>query len=204
MYQSHHSLRLITAASLLALGACSQPAPAPLVEGSWTLDSTASDLSFVTVKAGNVGEAHGFKGLSGSVTPEGLATLAVDLATVDTGVDIRDERMRDVLFEVGTHPQAKVSAQLDPASLSALAVGESKTMPVKATLDLHGTSSEIETQLDVVRTGADTVLVITTRPIILDATAFGLGEGVEKLRNLAQLPAISTAVPVTFRLTYSR
>ncbi|MCP5395347.1 MAG: YceI family protein [Sphingomonadaceae bacterium] len=200
----NQSLRAFAAVSLLTLGACSQPAPAPLAEGSWTLDGANSDLSFVTVKAGNIGEAHGFKGLGGAVTPEGAATLTIDLATVDTDVEIRDERMRDVLFQVGTHPEAKVTAQIDPASIGELAVGQSKAVPVTATVELHGVSSDIETTLDVTRAGPDTVLVTTPRPIILDAAAFGLGEGMEALRNLAQLPAISTAVPVTFSLTYTR
>lgn len=192
-----------SAAALLLLAACSQ-APAPLAQGSWTLDPARSELSFVTVKAGTVAEAHSFGKLAGSVGPDGAAVLDIDLASVATGVDIRDQRMRDVLFETATYPKASVSAKLDPAAFAQLGVGESKTVPITATLDLHGMKEAVDTKLTVTRAGPDMVLVTTTRPIIVDAASFGLGEGVEKLRELASLPAIAPAVPVSFTLTYTR
>ena len=192
----------ISGLALLAAASCTQPAP--LTEGSWTLDNTASSLSFVTVKAGDVGEAHVFKALDGSVAPDGAASLTIDLASVDTEVEIRDQRMRDVLFEVGAYPKAKVSVQLDPTGIAKLNVGESVTQDLSATLDLHGVASEVSAKVRVVRSGADQVLVSTTRPIMLDAGSLGLAGGVEKLRDLAGLPAISNAVPVSFSITFRR
>ncbi len=196
-------IRLATAAlAMVAASACSQPAP--LDEGSWSLDNAQSSLSFATVKAGNVGEAHAFKTLGGLISPDGKATLNIDLASVDTGIEIRDQRMRDVLFEVGAYPQAEVKVQLDPASLASLKAGESKLQDITATLNLHGATSEVAANVRVVRTGADTVLVATTRPIMLDADSLGLGDGVEQLRELAGLPEISHAVPVSFAITFRR
>ncbi len=196
-------IRLATAAlAMVAASACSQPAP--LDEGSWSLDNAQSSLSFATVKAGNVGEAHAFKTLGGLISPDGKAKLNIDLASVDSGIEIRDQRMRDVLFEVGAYPQAEVTVQLDPASLASLKAGESKLQDITATLNLHGATSEVAANVRVVRTGADTVLVATTRPIMLDADSLGLGDGVEQLRELAGLPEISHAVPVSFAITFRR
>lgn len=188
--------------ALISASACSQPAP--LTEGDWKLDNAASSLSFVTVKARNVGEAHAFKALEGSVSPDGKAELVVDLASVDTGIEIRDQRMREVLFDVGAYPKANVTAQIDPAVFANLAVGDSVTQDTTATLDLYGATSEVNATVRVVRTGADTVLVTTTRPIVLDAGGLGLADGVEQLRELAGLPAISHAVPVSFAITFRR
>ncbi len=65
----------------------------------WTLDNTDSRLSFVTVKAQNVAEVHSFTQLSGEVDSTGIATVTIQLASVDTLIEIRDERMREVLFQ---------------------------------------------------------------------------------------------------------
>lgn len=186
----------------VAVSACSQPAP--LAEGNWTLDNATSSLSFVTIKAANVGEAHVFKSLGGSVAPDGKAQLTIDLASVDTGVEIRDERLREVLFEVGAYPSAKVATQLDPASFAKLAPGDSVEQEIAGSLDLHGVTSEVSAKVRVVRVGADEVFVTTTRPIMLDADSLGLTGGVEKLRELAGLPVISHAVPVSFAITFRR
>lgn len=193
---------VIAGIALIAGAACSQPAP--LGAGSWEVDDSDSTLSFVTIKNGNVGEAHVFKKLGGSVSPDGTASLTIDLASVDTGIEIRDQRMRDVLFEIGAYPRAEVSTKVDPASLTNLAVGQSVTQDLAATLDLHGIKSEVEANVRILRTGADSVLVTTTRPMILDAEPLGLVDGVEKLRELAGLTAISSAVPVSFAIIFHR
>lgn len=199
-------IRTLVLLSAIALGACtpgSDTAATPLPDGTWQLAADQSNVAFVTVKAGNVGEAHRFSKLGGTVSPDGAVALTIDLASVQTGVDVRDQRMRDMLFEVANTPQAKLSAKIDPASLRALKPGERKAMGVPVTVDLHGTTNTIEAQLMVTRLDGDSVLVETSAPLIIDAATVGLGEGVEKLRAIANLPAISTAVPVTASLVFT-
>ena len=58
--------------------------------------------------------------------------------------------------------------------------------------------------LEVTRIANDKVVVATTEPIILDANSFDLGDGLAQLRELASLPSISTAVPVTFSFSFER
>lgn len=199
------SLVPVSALSLaLVLAACSggDKAEAPLPEGAWQLAADQSNVAFVSVKAGNVGEAHSFKTLSGSVEPDGTVAVAIDLASVDTGIDVRNQRMRDMLFEVANFPDAKLTAKIDPNAVKALKPGERKMMTVPVTVDLHGTTNSIEAALNVTRIGEDSVLVETAKPLIIDASAVGLEAGVEKLREVAKLPAISPAVPVTASLVF--
>lgn len=199
-------MRILATAALaatLGLAACSS-APegdAPLA-GSWTLDSGESHLAFVSVKAGQVAEAHSFPGLSGSVSEAGQAELSIDLASVDTAIDIRNERMRDMLFKVADFPTATVTTTLDPAAFGALQAGDTLVQPVTATLDLHGTTGEVTTDLTVTRVGANKVRVQTIAPMIVSADSYGLGEGVEALRQVANLDSITGSVPVTFSLTF--
>ena len=200
------TLRLTAAATLLTLAACAQePAPPPsLAEGEWRVDGAASELSYVTVKAGEIAEVNTFESLSGSVTAEGAASVEISLASVSTGIDIRDERMRDILFNVADNPTATVTAQLDPSAFATLAPGESVSQELAATLSLMGIDSPVTADVTITRVGEDRVLVVSDAPVIVYASAFELGDGLAQLQELASLPSITPAVPVSFSITFER
>ncbi len=198
--------RFLAAAAFTLTAACAQAPeePAPLTQGAWSVDGDASSLSYVSIKSGEIAEANRFSGLSGSVTPEGAATVEIDLATVETKVDIRNERMRDIFFEVAEYPTATVSAQIDPAAFESLPVGASVEQPLKATLTVKGVEAPVETQVSVTRTAQDSVLVTSKEPVIVYADALELTDGLAKLQELAGLPSITPAVPVTFSIAFKR
>lgn len=191
------------AVTVLLAGCAQEPAEVPL-DGAWVLDSERSQVSFITVKAGEIAEVHHFGELSGSVSAAGAAQLGIDLASVETNVDIRNERMRDILFQVADFPQAQVTAALDPGQFSALSVGEALTVSVDATVDLHGTSNTIPAELVVTRIGDDLVQVETAQPLVVAAGSYGLAEGVAELAEVAGLASITTQVPVTVSLVFAR
>lgn len=209
-------IRTLAFATILALGlaACAQPsgeatggesaAAAPVTEGTWTLDPATSRLSYVSIKAGEIGEANRFDTLAGTVAADGTATLDIDLASVNTGVDIRNERMREIFFGVAENPKASVTAKLDPAAFSGLAVGQSITRPLKASVTIKGVTADVETEVLVTRTADDRVIVVPTAPIIITTDMFDLTDELGELRALAQLPSITPAVPVTFTLAFTR
>ncbi len=209
-------LRLFALSAGLALGlaACAQqapdkrtdaaPSPALLTEGDWTLDGAGSRLTYVSIKAGEVAETNRFPRLSGSVAPDGTASLEIDLASVDTGADIRDERMRDIFFEVADNPKAAVTAKLDLAAFTALAVGQSRVRPLRASVTIKGVTSDVESEVLVTRVAENRVTVVPTAPIIISTDMFGLTDELGELRALAQLPSITPAVPVTFMLAFTR
>jgi YceI-like domain len=207
-------LGALAAALVLGLAACAEPAAdAPkdaateataVTEGAWTLDPAGSRLSYVSIKAGEIAEANRFDKLSGSVAGDGTATLDIDLASVNTGVDIRNERMREIFFEVTGNPKASVTAKLDPAAFAGLAVGQSIVRPMKATVSIKGATSDVETEVLVTRVAEDRVTVVPTAPVIISTDMFGLTDELGELRALAQLPSITPAVPVTFSLAFTR
>jgi len=201
-----NTFRAVTAALFLSLAACSPAATEvpPLAEGAWSVDSEASRLSYVTVKSGEIAEANEFTGLSGTVTPDGAASIAIDLATVSTGIDIRNERMREVFFNVAEFPTATITAQVDPAAFQALDIGDSTVQPLAATISVKGVETKVDTELEVTRVGADRVLAVSTEPVIIYADALELTEGLNQLQELAGLPSITPAVPVTFSLAFER
>ncbi len=200
-------IKVAVVAALVGLAACSPAeteAPTPLAEGTWSIDSEASRLSYVTVKSGEIAEANDFTGLTGTVAPDGAATIEIDLATVSTGVDIRDERMREVFFDVAKFPTATITAQVDPAAFEALGVGESTVQTLAATVAVKGVSTNINAELEVTRVADNRVLAVSTEPVIIYADALDLTDGLDQLQELAGLPSITPAVPVTFSLAFER
>lgn len=170
----------------------------------WQLDSEQSALSFVSTKAINIAEVHRFGTLSGVVDDEGQVTISIDLTTVDTAIELRDDRMREMLFNTAENPTAEVRAQIDNDALAALSPGQSTDMALEAMLSLHGTERPITMEVIVARSGEDNLIVTTRKPIIINAAEFALGDGVEALRAIAGLPSISLAVPVSFVLAFGR
>jgi polyisoprenoid-binding protein YceI len=204
----------LAAALALALAACVEPAAdvpkdgpaeaASVTEGTWTLDQAGSRLSYVSIKAGEIAEANRFEKLSGTVAADGTATLDIDLASVNTGVDIRNERMREIFFEVAGNPKAMVTAKLDPAAFAGLAVGQSITRTMKATVALKGVEQAVESEVLVTRVADGRITVVPTAPVIISTDMFELTDELGELRALAQLPSITPAVPVTFMLAFKR
>ena len=185
----------------LVLAACTQPA----AQGNdWQLDGETSSVGFVSIKSGEIAEAHRFTDLTGSVTEDGTAELLIALDSVETGIDIRNERMREHLFQTGAYPQARLTARIDLAALEGLEPGQRTTLPLQGTLELHGVSLPVETEVTVTDLNGERVLVETTQPVLLHADDFGLTGGLATLQDLAGLPSITPVVPVTASLVFER
>jgi polyisoprenoid-binding protein YceI len=173
-------------------------------QAGWKLDNDNSTVSFISTKAINVAEVHDFGQLSGSVDDSGQVKVAIDLASVDTSIELRDERMREMLFQTDQYSLSTVTAKVDADALNALQAGQSVRMAVEGMVSLHGESRPVPMHVVVTRSGAHSLLVTSEKPVIINAPEFKLGEGVEALREVAGLPSISLAVPVSFVLSFTQ
>jgi polyisoprenoid-binding protein YceI len=172
------------------------------VSAAWNLNNDASRLSFISIKKGDVAETHKFTHLSGSVDDQGNVEVVIQLASVDTAVPIRDERMRDILFKTNLFPTATVTAKVEPAEFMALVSGQFRNTEADIKLSLHDQSKEYKAAVSVVKLRGGSIMVSTINPIVVNAGDFELAQGVEELRKLAGLPAISNAVPVSLILVF--
>ena len=168
----------------------------------WVLNNYASRLNFVSTKANTAAEVHTFGSLDGRVDATGNATVTIDLDTVDTSVDIRDERMREMLFETDRYPTATIAASIDAATIEAIKPGGRQNLVTEAQLLIHDTTVSLTLDLTITRLNKDTLIVSSRAPVIVNAGQSGLAAGVDKLREVAGLPSISPAVPVTFELAF--
>ena len=169
----------------------------------WELDNNSSTLSFVTVKADHVGEVHTFDQLSGDINDDGSVQITIELASVNTLIDIRNERMQNMLFETNLFPQATISGEIDLDAVAAMDAGFSQAISVDFDLTIHGELSSYTADVLVTRTESG-VLASTVKPIIVMADTHGLVSGVEALREVAGLPSISRAVPVSFNVVFEQ
>ena len=170
---------------------------------SWQLDSSLSQLTFSTTKKVHVVENMTFTELSGGISQDGIATLNIALGSVESGIDVRSERMRNFLFETSIFPSATVTLTLDMVALQALAVGETTTLAIVASLDLHGVTNDIATSLKVSRLSVGQIMVQNVAPLLVVADDYDLEDGIEELRTIANLNSIGKVVPVDFTLFFS-
>ena len=167
----------------------------------WMLVEAGSSLSFVSTKNQHISEIQQFTSLKGEFNPEGELQIEIDLASIDSGIEIRDTRMREKLFLVDKFPSANLTAQL-PDSVLRLAKGNSISLTLPAELNIMGISKTISTTIQVTRKADNGIVATSTRPILISATDFGLTSGIEILQKLAGLSGIGLTVPVNFNLVF--
>lgn len=172
-------------------------------QADWQLQGDSSSVNFISIKKSAVGELHSFKQLSGSIDNKGLVKVSIDLASVETNIGIRNERMKSMLFDVKRFAAADILATVDSEKLKAMKSGDFYHENLDIVLSLHGIDKKMTAALAVFKLADGRLRVSSLRPLIIAAQDFGLSEGVEALRVVANLPAISTAVPVTFDLVFS-
>ncbi len=185
--------QLLIIISLIVAGPCF---------AAWTLDNDSSQVSFVSVKAGDAGEVHRFTEISGELSSGGNASVTIQLASVDTLIPLRDERMRELLFQTNLFPTASLSTNIDMDALNAIEPGDSMDMAANLTLELHGQQLSLAAEMIVARLGDQRLMVSSRKPVIVNAASVDLVNGIEALREIANLPSISKAVPVSFVLTF--
>ncbi len=189
--------RIIAIASTFVLAVLASS----ITSAQLSLNNDSSTLSFVTVKAEHVAEVHTFDVLSGDIDEDGSVEVVVELASVNTLIPIRNERMQAMLFETNLFPQATISAEIDLDGITAMAPGSSEAQQLNFSLHMRDTSRSYSAEVLVTRL-EDGLVASTLKPVVVTAEEFDLLTGVEALREVAGLPSISRAVPVSFTVVF--
>lgn len=167
----------------------------------WTLDGDMSKIGFGSVKSDSIGESHSFSGLSGTVSEEGMVELTLDLATAETNIDIRNERMQEHVFKMA--PSAQLLAEVDMDAMEDLAVGTTMTSLVEGTLMFLGQEVYVDLPVIAARLSEEQVLIVSDGVTYISTEELGIDAGIDKLMELAGLERIDRAVPVTVRLLFN-
>ncbi len=172
---------------------------------SWQVNLPASSLTFNTTKSsvagvGGVTETMRFKSFKGGMDAQGRVLLDIDLSSVESGIEIRDQRLQTIFWNVATHPVVTFASQIKAADLQKInAAKESVQLTVEGLLIMAGQTKPIQAQLQV--TPLNNKLIINTRQaIVVNASDFGLSTGVEALKAIMGLNYLSSSAPVSFEI----
>jgi len=169
----------------------------------WKSVDDQSSIAFGSVKKNTVGEVHTFEGVTGTVGENGELTINIDVSSVETNIDIRNERMAKHVFK-DNGITATITGTIDMDEVKSMAVGDVNMVDVEAKLALGGASADIEAEMLVARLADNRVLVTTANMLFVSTADLGIDEGVDMLMKLAKLPGITRAVPVTIRMVFQK
>ncbi|QSX38726.1 YceI family protein [Shewanella sedimentimangrovi] len=172
--------------------------------GPWHSVQHKSVISFVSIKKGDVAEVHDFGEFKAQLDGKGHFELEIALSSVRTGLEQRDERMKSMLFEVAQFPTVSLKAKVEMSELEDLAVGAVKMLALDAELSMHGMQANKKITLALAKLSDSRIIASSSAPVIVNGDEFGFAGGIEKLRQVAGLSAISLAVPVNFVLTLEK
>jgi len=193
---------LVSFASSLLLARPSFAQESPFQNG-WTLRRDASSIRFQTVKNVTKVESSTFAEFEGGIDETGAAKIVVFLDSVDTKIDLRNVRMRFLLFETFQFPQAVISAQIDPSQLSDLPSLKRKFIPLKFNMELHGVKASFDTEVSATLLNDGLVAISSTVPVSIPTSAFNLDGGIKKLEEAAKVTIIPSAT-VSFDFVFAR
>jgi OOP family OmpA-OmpF porin len=196
------SCLVLLAAMFLTANPLPSVAAEDFLNQRWHVNPEASFLTVQSVKKNEVLETHRFTNFGGSIGPDGKAEIKIDLASIETGVDIRNVRMRFLLFETYKFPIARISAEIPTAEMRKLETTKRIVYPLTFTLDLHGLTKTFTADAVVSRTYDNAVSVTPTAPLIVKAADFGMSEGVVKLAEAVGNIAITPAAFVNFNILF--
>lgn len=171
----------------------------------WSLQADRSHVVYTTTKVfadhkASAAENNQFTSLSGQISGSGVAQVGIALDSVATNVPVRDERMRNIVFETGRFPLASVQAQVPTSVLDQEGLHQ---IDLNMTLELKGVAKPLSVPVLVVNAGGE-LIVTSQQPVLVSAADFGLDAGVAELTKIAGLGYIPTSVPVSFQLVFRR
>jgi hypothetical protein len=170
---------------------------------AWKSVADESRVAFGSIKKNTAGEVHHFNTVSGTVSETGELALTIDLASVETNIDIRNERMGEHVFQKGA-ATAVVTGTIDMEEVSDLKQGETRVVEIEATLAFAGSENDIDVEMLVAKLSENRVLVTTADFIMLSTEDLGIDAGVDMLMKLAKLPGITRVTPVAVRMVFEK
>ncbi|WP_337108429.1 OmpA family protein [Mesorhizobium salmacidum] len=169
---------------------------------NWTLDPDASVLTYQSVKKNTIVETNKIRNITGSLNSAGDAKISFNLNSVDTGVDLRNVRMRFLFFETFKYPTAELRAKVDPAAFADLPAKRRIKATLPFRLSLHGVDKDLEASVVVTMISDTQVSVASEAPVAVHVEDFGLLPNVDKLQQAANVTNIVPTASVSFDFVF--
>ena len=173
----------------------------------WRLKPEQSSLNYLSSKLipgslTTIFEKNKFEKFSGRISNNNEAHLIIDMASVNTGIEIRNQRIMEHVFLTKQYPQAELSLKL-PNLENMAPVSDHK---INAILSMRGKQQNISTIVRISQltdlSGKKQLLVQNITPVLIKSEDYQMQEGFEKLREIAKLFKIPTTIPVNFSFLF--
>ncbi len=188
---------LIGAASILTTGIANAGGHA-----AWTSIGDQSSIAFGSIKKDVAGEVNHFENVIATVSEDGKVEIKIDLTSLETNIDIRNERMAEHVFK--GNAEATIVGEIDMDEVKEIAPGDTGLVDIEAVLMLAGLEVEIEAEMLVAPLSPNRVLVTTSDFIFVSTADLGIDEGVDMLMSLAKLPGITRTTPISVRMVFEK
>ena len=166
----------------------------------WQVVPEQSVFAVTSTKNKVIVETHTISGVSGSVSDRGSVAISLDLATLESNIPIRNQRMQAMLF--AKHATATFTAGAPVSSLNKLKAGEARALHLSGNVILNGVKAPLTIPVVVSRLGDNQIQV--TGGGRLQADRFGFAAGIEQLREIAGLEVIAPTVEFTLLVVLHR
>ena len=169
----------------------------------WKSVDAESRVAFGSIKNNTAGEVHHFNKISGMVKENGDMALTIDLGSIETNIDIRNERIGKHVFSGGI-TSATITGQIDMDEVNGMKAGETQVIEIEAKLSFAGIDNEIDAEMLVARLSENRVLVTTADFVMISTEDLGIDAGVDMLQKLAKLSGITRVTPVAVRMVFEK
>ena len=170
---------------------------------NWILEKSSSYLNFTSIKNNKIVEVHRFNKLSGEINKDGIVDVVINLKSVNTGIEIRDQRLQEYIFDTKKYPTAIFSAHIDVDKiLSKLYQNPVYKTILEGYLNLKEHKVLLKIPVDIKYLSNKRVQIMSTSPIMLNINDFKMADGLEKIKNLVNLDSIGVNIPVNFKVVF--
>jgi hypothetical protein len=170
------------------------------VSADWEMVKDESSFSFGTVFNERESEKHTFTEFSGFVQKGGNAKFDINLLSVKTGIEKRDQRIHKILF---TRPMAaSYWVRVDTRHIESLPINEPRELVLRGSFIFNKRPTPVPLRVKVTRMKAGRFRVESIGSNVLDASTLGLADKIERLRAAAGLWDISPMVSLEFKLVF--
>ncbi len=178
------------------------PAPEVVAE----LLHLGAEVEVTTVKNGTAPVVGRFAAAEGELhvqnidTWEGLTgAIRVPLLQWDSGLALRDQRIRETFFRVPEVPRAVLELQADKPLASPLLVGATAALVLKASLSIGGPPVPVDLEVQIKREGERAYTFESTAPVKVAISALGLSPQLEALVTLCGHESVADGVTIAFK-----
>lgn len=135
----------------------------------------------------------------------GAARLSIDLDTFDSGIPLRNERVRGIVFEtsgVGWDTAELTVPKIPDDVLASIRDKKLARTKLDAELKIHGHTAKLVLPVEVSYTNGSALWVKTTEPFALKMSDFDLVSNVKRLSQICMHDSIDDAVNVEVSLEF--